>query len=103
MTRYQTRRDKLRRQLKRQAMDSILVTNFTNVTYLTGFTGDDSYLLITPTDAVMISDSRYTQQLEEECPGLDVVTRTSAVPMMASLAKLAKKQLSKTWPLSLSR
>ena len=91
MTRYQTRRDKLRRQLKQQGMDSILVTNFTNVTYLTGFTGDSSYLLVTSTDEVMISDSRYTQQLEEECPGLDVVIRTSAIPMMASLAKLAKK------------
>ena len=86
MTRYQTRRDKLRRQLKRQAMDSILVTNFTNVTYLTGFTGDDSYLLITPTDEVMISDSRYSQQLEQECPGLDVVIRTSAVGVVNSVS-----------------
>ena len=91
MTRYNTRRNKLRRELKRAGMDSILVTNFTNVTYLTGFTGDDSYLLITPTDEVMVSDSRYSQQLEEECPGLDVVIRTSAMPMMASLAKLTKK------------
>ena len=91
MTRYNTRRDKLRRELKRAGMDSILVTNFTNVTYLTGFTGDDSYLLITPTDEVMVSDSRYSQQLKEECPELDVVIRTSAIPMMASLAKLAKK------------
>ena len=91
MTRYQTRRDKLRRQLKRQSMDSILVTNFTNVTYLTGFTGDDSYLLLTPKDAVMVSDTRYTQQLQEECPDLEIVIRTSAVPMMASLAKLARK------------
>ena len=65
MTRYNTRRDKLRRELKRAGMDSILVTNFTNVTYLTGFTGDDSYLLITPTDEVMVSDSRYSQQLQE--------------------------------------
>lgn len=91
MTRYNTRRNKLRRELKRAGMDSILITNFTNVTYLTGFTGDDSYLLITPTDEVMVSDSRYSQQLEEECPGLDVVIRTSAMPMMASLAKLTKK------------
>ena len=91
MTRYQTRRDKLRRLLKREGMDSILVTNFTNVTYLTGFTGDDSYLLVTSTDAIMVSDSRYSQQLQEECPELEVVIRTSAIPMMASLAKLAKK------------
>ena len=30
---------------KRTGADALLITNFTNVTYLTGFTGDDSYLL----------------------------------------------------------
>ena len=42
--------------------------NFTNVTYLTGFTGDDSYLLVTANGETLISDERYTTQLEEECP-----------------------------------
>ena len=39
------RSQKLRRQLKQEGLDALLVTNFKNVTYLTGFTGDDSYLL----------------------------------------------------------
>ncbi len=46
MTRHAERRDKLRRLLKKTGADALLVTNFTNVTYLTGFTGDDSYLLV---------------------------------------------------------
>ena len=54
--------------------DALLVTNFTNVTYLTGFTGDDSYLLVRPDGEVLISDPRYTTQLEEECPGLDAAS-----------------------------
>lgn len=91
MSRYQTRRDKLRRRLKREGMKSILITNFTNVTYLTGFTGDDSYLLITPADEVMISDTRYTEQLQEECPDLEIEIRTSAMSMLASIARLAQK------------
>ena len=45
------RRNKLRRQLKQEGLDALLVTNFKNVTYLTGFTGDDSYLLVAPSRA----------------------------------------------------
>ena len=48
MDSYQLRRDRLRKLLRKAGVDSLLVTNFTNVTYLTGFTGDDSYLLIAP-------------------------------------------------------
>ena len=48
MDRYQLRRDRLRKLLRKTGVDSLLVTNFTNVTYLTGFTGDDSYLLVAP-------------------------------------------------------
>ena len=46
MSRFEERRDKLRRLLKKTGADALLVTNFVNVTYLTGFTGDDSYLLV---------------------------------------------------------
>ena len=43
---FQSRRDRLRKALKKANVDALLVTDFTNVTYLTGFTGDDSYLLV---------------------------------------------------------
>ena len=43
----QLRREKLRRLVEKAGADALLVTNFINVTYLTGFTGDDSYLLCT--------------------------------------------------------
>ena len=46
MSRYAARRDNLRRTFRKAGVDALLVTNFTNVTYLTGFTGDDSYLLV---------------------------------------------------------
>ncbi len=46
MSRYAARRDKLRRSFRKTGIDALLVTNFTNVTYLTGFSGDDSYLLV---------------------------------------------------------
>ena len=44
---FDSRRKKLRALIKDAKADALLVTNFINVTYLTGFTGDDSYLLVT--------------------------------------------------------
>ena len=80
--------DKYRRLLKKSGEDAGLVTNFSNVTYLTGFTGDDSYLLVTRSDQILISDMRYEQQLQEECPGLDLEIRRPGVKMVDAVGKL---------------
>ena len=88
MSRHAQRRDRLRRLLRRTAADGLLVTNFTNVTYLTGFTGDDSFLLLTPKSAVVISDGRYTQQLSEECPDVDVAIRKPGTEILAAVTKV---------------
>jgi len=42
---------------------------------LTGFTGDSSYLLLSRERELLLTDKRYTQQLEEECPALDLAVR----------------------------
>jgi len=90
---YTLRREKLRKLLKKQAADALLVTNFTNVTWLTGFTGDDSYLLLSADDECILSDSRYTIQIGEECPGLRLLLRggkVGFVPLIrAELEKLS--------------
>ncbi len=91
MDRYEQRRERLRRLVRKAGAEGILVTNFTNVTYLTGFTGDDSYLLVTAKNSVMISDFRYAIQLEEECPALDVVIRPLGVTIVESTAQTVKK------------
>jgi len=91
MSRFAERRNKLRRSFKAAGVDALLVTNFTNVTYLTGFTGDDSFLLLTAKDDVVVSDPRYTTQLEQECPGLDASIRPPGMGMVEAVAKLATK------------
>lgn len=90
MDRHQSRREKLRRALKKTGADALLVTNFTNVTYITGFTGDDSYLLVRPDGEVLLSDPRYTTQLGEECPGLDLHIRPPGNNMLGAVAKVVK-------------
>jgi Xaa-Pro aminopeptidase len=90
MSRYAARRSKLRRSFRKAGVDALLVTNFTNVTYLTGFTGDDSYLLLLAKNDVVVSDPRYTTQLNEECPALEASIRPPGVGMVERVARLCK-------------
>lgn len=89
MPRFEQRRNRLRRLVRKTKADAMLVTDVTNVTYLTGFTGDSSYLLLTQNDAIVISDTRYTQQLEEECPQLEVDIRRSGVEIVERVKVIA--------------
>ena len=79
MPSFAVRRKRLRNLVRKAEADALLVTNFKNVTYLTGFTGDDSYLLATLDGEMLITDPRYTTQLEEECPGLPLEIRVPGV------------------------
>ena len=91
MSRYAERRTRLRKSLRKAGVDALLVTNFTNVSYLTGFSGDDSYLLVLAKGEMLISDPRYTTQLEEECPDVDASIRPPGVGMIDTVAKLVKQ------------
>ncbi len=86
MSRFAQRRSKLRKLVKQQDADAILVTDERNVTYLTGFTGDSSYLLVSQREAILLSDARYTTQLEEECPDLTLVIRSPVTKIQAAAA-----------------
>lgn len=85
---FHKRRQRLRQRFQKKAnAGGMLVTSFTNVTYLTGFTGDDSYLLLTRDGEMILSDPRYTTQLQEECEGVELVIRKPGSPLLASVAK----------------
>jgi Xaa-Pro aminopeptidase len=88
MPSFVSRRKKLRELLAKAEVDALLVTNFKNVTYLTGFTGDDSYLLATRNGEKLITDPRYSTQLEDECPGLALEVRPPGVTMLEGVAKV---------------
>jgi Xaa-Pro aminopeptidase len=91
MQSFAARRKKLRALVQKAEADALLVTNFTNVTYLSGFTGDDSYLLATLDGEVLVTDPRYTTQLEEECPGLKLEVREPGVTMLQGVSETVKR------------
>lgn len=84
---FQGRRERLRRLMKKASLDALLVTDFHNVTYLTGFTGDDSYLVVRQDGETILSDPRYVTQLAEECPGVDLQIRPPGVNMLQAIAR----------------
>lgn len=67
--------ERLRQRLRKENLPALLVTDATNVTYLTGFTGEASWLLVSPDRLLLFSDTRFEQQIEEECPGLTAEIR----------------------------
>ena len=69
------RRDRLARLLSEEGVDAFLISNPVNVTYLTGFTGDSSIVVLTRDRVVLVSDQRYTDQIADECPGLETHIR----------------------------
>lgn len=89
--RFQARRAKLARKLRSAKIDALLVTNETNVRYLTGFTGDSSFLLLGRGVEILISDTRYAIQIDEECPGLEAYIRDSSEKIEVSTGKVIRK------------
>jgi Xaa-Pro aminopeptidase len=85
--RHHTRRQRLLHHLRETGVDALLVSGETNVTWLTGFTGDSSWMLLGRSRCVIMSDSRYETQLQEECPGLELAIRTTDVKLSQLVAR----------------
>ncbi|MCU1370177.1 MAG: Xaa-Pro aminopeptidase [Ilumatobacteraceae bacterium] len=60
------RTDRLRTLMADKQLPSLLVTNLTNIRYLTGFTGSAALLLVTADELLFVTDGRYGQQASEQ-------------------------------------
>lgn len=58
--------------IKTQGLDSLLVTDETNVSYLSGFTGHDSMILVTLDKDFFITDSRYLEDALNTLTGFEI-------------------------------
>ncbi len=54
--------------MKEENVDAFYLVNEKNIRYLTGFTGDESYLLILGEKAIFLTDSRFTEQAKTQIP-----------------------------------
>ncbi|WP_066903796.1 M24 family metallopeptidase [Millisia brevis] len=83
------RRERLRRDLATQRATRILVTDLTNIRYLTGFTGSNAALLIDAAGdekSVICTDGRYLTQIAAEVPDLPLVWARDCAPRLLNEA-----------------
>ena len=63
----------LRALLQQKGLDAVVVTKYVNLHYFSGFRGDDTTLVITKDEALLVTDNRYTEQAEKQAPLFTVV------------------------------
>ena len=66
------RADRVSRRLQERGLDLLLVTDLTNVRYLTGFTGSSGIALVGPDTRRFLTDFRYVERAQNEVSGFDV-------------------------------
>ena len=66
-----TRADRLEAELAERELDALLVTNLTNVRYLTGYTGTNGACVVGEGLRVFLTDFRYLTQAERQVEGFD--------------------------------
>ena len=78
---YRGRRDRVRAQLDGFGAQALLVSNPSNIRYLTGFSGSNGAVVVggAPDLDRLATDSRYYTQAENECPDVDVLASTTSV------------------------
>lgn len=64
--------DQLRKQLEKEKIAGLLVTDKINRRYLCGFTGSNGLLLVTEKDARLFVDGRYTQQAQQQTSNVEI-------------------------------
>lgn len=84
---------KLLAYLEQQGIDGFFVKKKENVRYISGYTGDDSYLLVGKKRLCLITDPRYTEQAALECPAYEIINwRTAGSSLAGTVAGLALEQ-----------
>ena len=95
---YSKRRDRLLRGLRSQGAKNLLITSPYNVSYLTGFTGEDSFLWITPKEVVLLSDARYEEQIQSEVKDVELLIRAPSTTIIDAAANaLAVRDQAEIW------
>jgi Xaa-Pro aminopeptidase len=71
---------RLRDRLADARCDALVVTELTNIRYLTGFTGSAALLLVTADETLFVSDGRYRDQSADELSAAGIDARIEIVP-----------------------
>ena len=71
--------------LERVGADLLLVSDLSNIRYLTGFTGSEALLVLSPHEGWFLTDSRYTSQAGAEVTGARVIEFSNRMESLVQL------------------
>ena len=74
-------------QLQEKKLDAMLFSDPKNRRYLSGFTGNVGYLLVTPRRQLLFTDSRYAEQAGNQSPHFEVVQMQSGLDWLLRALK----------------
>jgi len=81
---------RLREALAGSPAEALLVTAPADVGYLSGFTGEDSWLVVGKGRGWVLTDGRFAEEVERECP--DFASTIRKGPMVEALAKVVRRK-----------
>ncbi|MBQ7515573.1 MAG: aminopeptidase P family protein [Schwartzia sp.] len=81
---------RLRDFLREKGADAILVSKEVNLHYFSGFRGDDTVLLVSPDEALLVTDSRYTEQAAAQAPLYEVIRQKDGLWKEVAAAALKR-------------
>ncbi len=84
------RQEKLRSRMAVEGVDAVLVSNLTNVRYLTEFAGSNGYVFITKDATRFFTDGRYATQAAGMVKGAEVIISPSHGALVEELNRLTK-------------
>ncbi|WP_226679966.1 M24 family metallopeptidase [Sutcliffiella horikoshii] len=64
--------EKLRKWLNENHCDAFFLNTVEDYRYFSGFTGSNCYLFVSKKDAILVTDQRYSQQIQEETEGYKI-------------------------------
>ena len=70
---------KLRSFLSKEKLNAVVISKYVNLHYFSGFRGDDTVLVITPKEAYLLTDSRYTEQAAQQAPAFTVLEQKNGL------------------------
>ena len=91
---FETRRDTIAAGLAERKLDALLVAFSPNLRYLSGFTGSNGNLLLTPERSILFTDPRYRiQSAQEATCEIRIVKGPLAIAVHAAIAKLGLRHI----------
>jgi len=77
---YSSRQDRLRDILRHTGVDAVVLFGLYDIRYLSGFSGTDGALLLTPGETVFLTDSRYATQAAYQVRADRIVCYSGKLP-----------------------